>query len=85
MSEKRFYISCIPASRQIRIVDSVTAFVVVVDVYDDKIQYLVDLLNVLSKGNEQLRERVKELEKLISDVETSEGVSIENLIDEEMI
>ena len=45
MSEKRFYISFITASRQIRIVDRETTFVAVVDVYDDKIQYFVDKLN----------------------------------------
>lgn len=39
----------------------------------------------LQKENEQLNERVMVLEKLISDVETSEGMSIDNLIDTEMI
>lgn len=39
----------------------------------------------LKKENKQLKERVIVLEKLISDVETSEGMSIDNLIDTEMI
>ena len=39
----------------------------------------------LKEENEQLQERVMVLEKLISDVETSEGMSIDNLIDTEMI
>lgn len=39
----------------------------------------------LEEENEHLKERVMILEKLISDVETSEGMSIDNLIDTEMI
>lgn len=45
MTDKRFYISFIIASRQIRIVDRETCIVAVVDVYDDTIQYFVDKLN----------------------------------------
>lgn len=45
MTDKRFYISFICASRQIRIVDRETCIVAVVDVYDDTIQYFVDKLN----------------------------------------
>lgn len=45
MTDKRFYISFITASRQIRIVDRETCIVAVVDVYDDTIHYFVDKLN----------------------------------------
>lgn len=47
--------------------------------------YLLDKIKELEKENEQLKEKVMILEKLISDVETSEGMSIDNLIDKEMI
>ena len=70
MSEKRFYISGICASRQIRIVDSETGIISVVDVYDDTIQYFINKLNEqqatiskLEEENEQLRRLFEEMKR----------------------
>ena len=74
MSEKRYIFEC----------DGNNCLIFENDVWL-KIEEVVDLLNSLYEENEQLKERVIVLEKLISDVETSEGMSIDNLIDIEMI
>lgn len=49
------------------------------------IETMLGNMEKLEKENEQLKEIVIVLEKLISDVEASEGMSIDNLIDTEMI
>ena len=46
---------------------------------------VVDKLNEQQATIDKQELRLQQLVKLISDVEKSEGVSIENLIDEEMI
>lgn len=68
MTAKRFYISFICASRQIRIVDRATCIVAVVDVYDDTIQYFVDKLNEQEAEIGRLKKELEQIPKSIREV-----------------
>lgn len=87
MSEKRFYRASVCGDEGLYDKEDGCIIVNVRSNIDlnDNWNTVVEKLNKLADENEQLKEKVMILEKLISDVETSEGMSIDNLIDKEMI
>ena len=83
MSEKRFrLLAPFQGSRQVIIKDCETCKSATVDIYDDNIDYFVDLLNSLNDENEQLRKELYESEKHYL-IETSD-ISDKPYLEEEL-